>query len=552
MVCCLVGVRQSTHARHHAEHVVVHRIHANLRRAATAHRVDRDRQLQRRLVNTREVARARGLVLLRLERERVHADTHRRRTRVVLVGLHAIEVASLALREAVLAVELELRDLRRVLALALHARRQDDLREEVVRRILHKCLRGSAVPASVRVEPRGTSQRGAVRNANAREVRARGTIAGRRRDHVRRRTATQRATRHHVDHHALRGEIVRVVEGLHAVDLCDERLVGRAVHERVALDNPHELLDGVVEVQLNLVRRGRDRLRARELQLLNQILVRLLGEPAALLRVEVHVVNPERRGREGLDGRRGGRGADQLVVDTVNPLLKLHVDTHLVVLERNERDRKTRVAAEPELERDVERLRRRARTRGARVRELRARARRIELVAAAVLHHHEVMRVADHVVKTRNRAGVLRELRPDLHPVAVLAVNTLAANLELDRLDEAVTNVVEPTEAVERRRDGDEVDRREHHLDVRAVHQVRIAVDDGRHALVEVRLAVERNLNGLQREVRMPLVQHLPERDLGVARDVDILRTIRDKLKQTTTHSFIEEQENYFKAQGDE
>jgi hypothetical protein len=32
------------------------------------------------------------------------------------------------------------------------------------------------------------------------------------------------------------------------------------------------------------------------------------------------------------------------------------------------------------------------------------------------------------------------------------------------------------------------------------------------------------------------LVQNLPERDLGVARDVDILRAVADKLHQTTSH----------------
>jgi hypothetical protein len=32
------------------------------------------------------------------------------------------------------------------------------------------------------------------------------------------------------------------------------------------------------------------------------------------------------------------------------------------------------------------------------------------------------------------------------------------------------------------------------------------------------------------------LVQHLPERNLGVARDVDILRTIRYELHQSTSH----------------
>jgi len=552
-VCCafwfmftrLVGVREATHTGHHAEHVVVHGVHAHLGRTTTAHRVDGHRQLERRLVDTREVARAGRLVLLRLQRKGVHADADRGRARVVLVGLDAVEVASLALREAVLAVELELRHLRGVLALALHARREHHLREQVVRRVLEHRLRRKRRLGQRRVgrvEPRGTAQRGARRNADTGQVGARGAVTRRRRDRAelgRRATrlaSAQTTARQDVHHHALRGEVIRVVEGLHAVDLRDERLEGRAIHVRVALDHPHKLLDGVVEVQLDLVRRGRDRLRARELELLNQVLVRLLGEPATLLRVEVHVVNPQRRGREGLDGRRRRRRANQLVVRAVDPLLELDVDAHLVVLERDERDRQAGVAAEPELEGDVQRLRRRARARGARVRQLRARARRIELVALAVLHQHEVVRVADHVVKRLDRARVLRELRPDLHPVAVLAVNALAADLELDRLDEAVADVVEPAEAVQLGRDRDQVDRGEHNLDVRAVHQVRVTVDDGRHALVEVRLAVERHLNRLHGEVRMALVEHLPERDLGVAGDVDVLRTVADKLKKTATH----------------
>ena len=57
----------------------------------------------------------------------------------------------------------------------------------------------------------------------------------------------------------------------------------------------------MVKVQLDLVRAGRDRLGARELQLLNEVLVCLLGKAATLLRVQVDVVDVERRGRERLD-----------------------------------------------------------------------------------------------------------------------------------------------------------------------------------------------------------------------------------------------------------
>ena len=163
------------------------------------------------------------------------------------------------------------------------------------------------------------------------------------------------------------------------------------------------------------------------------------------------------------------------------------------------------------------------------------------------------MAVAHHLIERTDRARILRQLRPDLHPVAVLAVNALAANLELDRLDETVAHVVEPAEALDVRRHrarGAQVPRGEHNLHVRAVHQVRVTVDDRRHALVEVRLAVEGDLNGLHGEVRVALEQHLPERDLRVARDVDILRTIADKLKKTTTHidCLNKSEKNYLQA----
>jgi len=92
-----------------------------------------------------------------------------------------------------------------------------------------------------------------------------------------------------------------------------------------------------------------------------------LGELAALVRVEVDVVDVERRGDEvrvvdavadRVEVRRElGRDVPAEVADVV----ELEVDADLVVLERDERERKARVAAEPELEGDVERVLRGAR-----------------------------------------------------------------------------------------------------------------------------------------------------------------------------------------------
>jgi len=215
------------------------------------------------------------------------------------------------------------------------------------------------------------------------------------------------------------------------------------------LNNPDELLNRVVEVELDLVGGGCDGLSTSELELLNQVLVCLLGKSASLLSVEVDVVDVERGSSQGLDAGRCSLTHSQLVVNAVDPLLELNIDTDLVVLERNERDSKTRVAAEPELERNVESSRWGACTGGARVGELRTSARGIQGITPPVLHEDEIVGVTDHVVERLSCADILRQLGPDLHPVTILSVNALTANLELNRLDETVTDVVEPSESLD-------------------------------------------------------------------------------------------------------
>jgi len=64
---------------------------------------------------------------------------------------------------------------------------------------------------------------------------------------------------------------VGVVERLLALPGIDSGII--ACHKRVALDNPHELLARVVEVQLELVGGGCNRLTASELEGLDQVLV---------------------------------------------------------------------------------------------------------------------------------------------------------------------------------------------------------------------------------------------------------------------------------------
>jgi hypothetical protein len=127
----------------------------------------------------------------------------------------------------------------------------------------------------------------------------------------------------------------------------------------VTLDNPHKFLARVVEVQLDLVGRRVDGFSTSELEGLNEVLVGDLGELTTLISVQVDVVYVERSSDQvgGVDTITDGVNVGELRGDVPHEVLEvveLEVDTDFVVLERDQRESKTRVAAEPELERDVE------------------------------------------------------------------------------------------------------------------------------------------------------------------------------------------------------
>tara|TARA_X000000368_G_scaffold418991_1_gene421311 strand:+ start:259 stop:1116 length:858 start_codon:yes stop_codon:yes gene_type:complete len=138
------------------------------------------------------------------------------------------------------------------------------------------------------------------------------------------------------------GEIfgISVIEPLLSAD-------GRVKENGILLDNPDKFLTWVIEVELDLVADARDRFVTSELNLLNEVLVRDLGETSALIGVKVDVVNEERSGGEGKTGRAGGSEA------TIRGGTEFDVNLDLVVLKSNKREGKSGVAAEPELKRDV-------------------------------------------------------------------------------------------------------------------------------------------------------------------------------------------------------
>ncbi len=87
---CLVGVGKTTHTRHHAEHVVVGSVNANLGSVGSGNGGIGKHQLKSGVINAGEVAGSRGLVLLRAKGEGVDVDTGIRGTGVSLEGLHNV------------------------------------------------------------------------------------------------------------------------------------------------------------------------------------------------------------------------------------------------------------------------------------------------------------------------------------------------------------------------------------------------------------------------------------------------------------------------------
>jgi len=196
--------------------------------------------LDLRVVDAREVAGAGRLVLLGLERERVRVDTGVGAAGVVVVGLDLVEVLALLLLETVLAVEDELEG-------------------------------GEGTDGLL-------SEDG--RTANGTNLNHRGTSGGGGNETVR----------------ALEGVLVGV-----ELDVGIGRRGGEVPHTVVGLgvgEAPYELLNGVVVGEADLLGTtiSGNSVSAGVLNLLNEVLVTLLGESATLLGVKVDVVGPDLEG----------------------------------------------------------------------------------------------------------------------------------------------------------------------------------------------------------------------------------------------------------------
>ncbi len=475
-----------------------------------------DREQERGVVNARHVARARGLVILGLDGKRIHVDAGRvRDVGVVLVGLHEVKVRALALREAVVAVEQQLGGPHAVLRAgpAKHVRVGETRRAavsqisearapgkvigwigihtlapKVVDAVLAPPLVGGAALAVAKVAGVGQTGNGAVGRVKL-------------------------VLRPLVDARVI---VIRHVAVERALGRVIDPLIHAVIHDVRALDHPHQLLDGVVKVEARLVRRATKGLLTRKLQLVNEVLVRDLGEAATLVRVEVDVIDVQRRVLQVGVEHRGHIGdlALRTARDvTVGGAAKLNVNDDLVVLQGNQGQGQTGVAAKEELQGNVQR----------RLGLLKRRIGKLGYSLTTRLGCRERQRVTNHALVARLEARRQRQLVEDLEPVTVVEINALATNLELSRANEKVTQRVNPAERVADNRHGRNID-----LQVHAVNQVTVARNGAAHALAKIGRAVERLLNRLHGKVGVAAIHHLEKGNLGITRKINVLCAISD------------------------
>ena len=241
---------------------------------------------------------------------------------------------------------------------------------------------------------------------------------------------------------------VRVVEWLLTLPWVDDVVIAR--HERVTLNDPHEFLAWVVKVELELVGRRGDRLTTRELEDIDEVLVRNLGELAALIRVEVNVVDIERSSGETALAHAVANGVwvrrVRVVPADVVQGVELEVDADLVVLERNQWQGETWVAAEPKLEWNVQGVHWGARGDNLGGEWLTAVAIVVAGRATLVEKVRELGDVANHLGITGLLTSLLCKLVPNVEPITVLLVDALTTDFNFNVINDVVTDPVEPAE----------------------------------------------------------------------------------------------------------
>ena len=281
---------------------------------------------------------------------------------------------------------------------------------------------------------------------------------------------------------------------------------GRSVGVGVA---PDELLHWMVERQtdqLEVVITAGARVAASVLDLLNQVLVTLLGEATALLRIQIHVVGPDLEVGAEIRG-------------IVRSQVKIQAD--LVVLKSNQGQVQTWVAVEEEQKRQVH-------------------ARLIAVVVAT--HDTDRLRCRrGHLAPSVLVRLVEEDLGVQTPPGLVVLVDALAADGHLNVSQGALSDPA----GVEHVVVGGGVGGNREQAHVHVTHQVTVTGDGHGHATGVGRGTVDRLLDVLHCEVGVALVDRLEESHLGLTSQVHILGTISYELHKSSRHFDIRQEKKW-------
>jgi len=291
--------------------------------------------------------------------------------------------------------------------------------------------------------------------------------------------------------------------------------------------DPDEFLNGVVEVEadggVGGVSRGGLLL---VLELVDEVLVGVLGELATLGCVEVNVV-----GIHGeLCGLKVGVGGTAGEVDVACGKRELDVELDFVVLEGNEGDGKTGVAAEPEAHGNVSFC-------GCKKSVCCAET-LVSVGHPLVLGGWNTGGVVESWLSTSNAkftlltAGVaLGEIAPHAEPETVLAVNELTSDFEFEGLEKSVGKI---GGKIGRASCGNE--KAGIVLGPEVLEKISVAADGDAYAGAGVNGTVDGLLNGLNGEVGVAPVNGLEESNLGLTCKVDVLGAVGNELHKSSSH----------------
>ena len=313
-------------------------------------------------------------------------------------------------------------------------------------------------------------------------------------------------------------EVVVVSVGKELTAATRERVSVGLTAESTDLHGPDELLGRVVEVELVLLvvalRVGVDlHILLRVLNLLNKVLVSELGVLATLTRLKVDIVDHD-TGITELEVAQV-RSRSTSPAHQLGGLLELELDADLVVLQGNQGQGQTVVAAEPELEGHVQDVLRQQDFVG--VVE--------ELLTTQGSHLRDV---TDEGSVTALSRLVVRQLPQDVEPRTEVLVDSHATDLNLNLLKESMSKTSHPGNLLSSRSENIRSDGRHADAQSRLGSEISLSQHLDRVSAAGAG-RVDGELDGLHREVSVSSVDHLEVSNLRVTGQVNILGTVSDK-----------------------